>query len=255
MDPQEYSIMAHVEHKHWWFRGLRSLVLLSLKPRIKDNATILDAGCGTGENIGAIQTYLPSATVIGIDNNNIATSYAKIKVPGCITQGTINSLPIADSSVDAIINLDVIYHKDVDEQLALKEFTRVLKPAGILIMNLPAFEWLRTKHDIQIHTYHRYTTSEVRNTTYQVGFDVINCYYRNSLLFPFMVIDRLINKLLSRYTRGSSVKLPWAPINYVFTIVIGFENILIRFGIRFPVGGSVFSILKKPIKINGEFDG
>ena len=247
MDPQEYSIMAHAEHKHWWFKGLRNLVLLSLKSRIKHNATILDAGCGTGENTGAIQTYLPSATVIGIDNNNIATSYAKIKVPGCITQGTINSLPIADSSVDAIINLDVIYHKEVDEQLALEEFTRVLKPSGILIMNLPAFEWLRTKHDIRIYTSHRYTTAEVKNITHQAGFNIINCYYRNSILFPLMVIDRFINKLAARYTRGSSTKLPWAPINYVFSIIIQFENTLIQFGIRFPVGGSVFSILKKPI--------
>ena len=239
--------MAHAEHKHWWFKGLRNLVLLSLKSRIKHNATILDAGCGTGENTGAIQTYLPSATVIGIDNNNIATSYAKIKVPGCITQGTINSLPIADSSVDAIINLDVIYHKEVDEQLALEEFTRVLKPSGILIMNLPAFEWLRTKHDTRIYTSHRYTTAEVRNITHQVGFNIINCYYRNSILFPLMVIDRFINKLAARYTRGSSTKLPWAPINYVFSIIIQIENMLIQFGIRFPVGGSVFSILKKPI--------
>tara|TARA_B100000686_G_C16753196_1_gene953827 strand:- start:587 stop:1321 length:735 start_codon:yes stop_codon:yes gene_type:complete len=236
--------MAHVEQKHWWYRGLRDLVTFTLKSLVKHNPTILDAGCGTGENISVIQSYLPGATVIGIDNSTIAISYAKRKGLGYIAHGTINSMPIADSSVDAIISLDVLYHKDIDEESTLKEFVRILKPSGVLIMNLPAFEWLRTQHDIQIQTSHRYTTTDVRNKTYKAGFNVINCYYRNSLLFPFMIINRLIKKLPLKYTNKSSVNLPYAPINYIFSSILRLENKLIRMGIRFPAGGSVFCLLK-----------
>ena len=72
MDSQEYHIMAHVEQKHWWYRGLRDLVTFTLKSLVKHNPTILDAGCGTGENFIEIHSYLPGATVIGIDNSREA---------------------------------------------------------------------------------------------------------------------------------------------------------------------------------------
>ncbi len=78
-------------------------------------------------------------------------------------QATIVSLPFADECFDLITSFDVLYHRAVGNYgQALKEFHRVLKPGGCLFLRLPAYDWLRGRHDQAIHTAHRFTVPELR---------------------------------------------------------------------------------------------
>jgi ubiquinone/menaquinone biosynthesis C-methylase UbiE len=248
MDPDEYAVMARVESDHWWYSGLRDFVAAELGSLVNDNVTILDAGCGTGGTIEMFEQLFPIARLIGIDINPLAISHAKRKAGGIIAYGSINALPIADTSVDAITALDVIYHDDVDEKLAFSELNRVLKPDGIVVINLPAFEWLRSRHDEAIHTARRYTTGELREKASKAGFDITMCQYRNSLLFPFMMMQRFLRKSRVSAKSGSAVNLPPIPVNYLFGLVMTLENTLMRLGVRFPAGGSVFALLRKRVR-------
>ena len=245
MDAEEYSVMARVESDHWWYRGLRDRVVAELESRVSGDVTILDAGCGTGGTLVTLERRFPSARIIGIDASPLAISYAREKVGGSIAYGSVNALPVADSSIDAITSLDVIYHDGVDEKLALNEMIRVLKPNGIAVVNVPAFEWIRSRHDVAVHTAHRYTTGGFRGKAKASGFDVLTCQYRNSLLFPLMLVKRLMQRSNGHTKSNSAVNLPSLPINYLFGIVLAFENRLTRFGVKFPAGGSVFALLVK----------
>ena len=237
--------MARVESDHWWYRGLRDLVAAKLESRISGEMTILDAGCGTGGTIEMLGRRFPSARIIGIDISPLAISHARKKDGGSIALGSINSLPVADSSIDAIAALDVIYHVGVDEKMAFGELIRVLKPEGVVVINLPAYEWLRSDHDLAVHTAHRYTTGQIRAKATAAGFDILMCQYRNSFLFPLMLGQRFLRKFRGPVASQSAVNLPWLPINYLFGTVVALENTLIRLGVKFPAGGSVFALLKK----------
>ena len=243
MDAEEYSVMARVESNHWWYRGLRDRVVAELESRVSGDVTILDAGCGTGGTLVTLERRFPSARIIGIDASPLAISYAREKAGGSIAYGSVNALPVADSSIDAITSLDVIYHDGVDEKLALTEMVRVLKPDGIAVVNVPAYEWLRSVHDVAVHTAHRYTTGGFRDKAKGAGFDVISCQYRNSLLFPLMLARRLTQRSNGHTKSDSAVNRPSLPINYLFGIVLALENGLTRFGVKFPAGGSVFALL------------
>ena len=66
-------------------------------------------------------------------------------------------LPFRSSSFDIVTSFDVLYHRSViDEQIAVRETWRVLKPGGYFLMRLPAYRWLSSAHDRRAHGHRRY---------------------------------------------------------------------------------------------------
>jgi hypothetical protein len=80
--------------------------------------------------------------------------------------------------------------------VALAEFYRVLKPGGRLFLRLPAYDWLRGRHDKIIHTAHRFTTQEVGQALINRGFVIEKLSYANTLLFPLALARRLAEQAL-----------------------------------------------------------
>lgn len=245
MEPEEYPWMAQVEESHWWYRGLRERVIVECEGSVGEGTTILDVGCGGGGTMVALRSRFPSARIVGIDFSPLAIFHTARKGGGHLVYGNINDLPFADGTFDVIAALDVLYHAAVDEKRALQELLRVLRPAGIVIVNVPAFEWLRSDHDKVIHTARRYTTGRLRAKATEAGFEVVRCGYRNSLLFPLMLVERLIRKVFRPASPRSAVVRHWTPIDFLFGAILSLENRLLKCGVRFPAGGSVFAVLTK----------
>ena len=89
-----------------------------------------------------------------------------------------------------MIALDVIEHIKDDEE-ALKEIYRVLKPQGMAIIAVPAFMFLWGVTDVISHHYRRYTLSELRKKIENRRFSIIRSSYFNTFLFPFIALVRL----------------------------------------------------------------
>ena len=246
MEPEEYSLIADVEGHHWWHKGLRNRVIAELKGLVYEGIFILDAGCGTGGTVASFRACFPSATVVGVDFSPIALLHAKKKAGGQLTLGNVNTLPFADASFDIITALDVIYHAEIDEDHAFKEFMRIIKPGGKLLVNVPAYEWLRSDHDVVVHTARRYTVGKLRAKACEAGFGIVGCGYRNSLLFPLMVMQRITRRIWKSSSPKSAVIQHWGPVNVLLSIVLALENLLLSRGLKFWAGGSVFAVLKKP---------
>ena len=65
MDPEEYDIMFRVEDRHWWYVGLRALMgQFWLRFGLHGRLQVLDAGCGTGATLTALDTM---AQPVGVD--------------------------------------------------------------------------------------------------------------------------------------------------------------------------------------------
>jgi hypothetical protein len=131
----------------------------------------------------------------------------------------------------------------VDEPAALAELHRVLKPGGLVVLNLPAHEWLRSAHDIRVHTARRYERREIAEKLGHAGFDAARPRHWNSLLLPLMVLQR---KILKRDEGAKSDVQPFPPwLDASLFAVCRAETALLRAGLSFPMGGSVLATARR----------
>ncbi len=129
-----------------------------------------------------------------------------------------------------------------DASVALAEFRRVLKSGGILVINVAAYNWMRSYHDELMDTRHRSRRSELANLLRQAGFEVTLSSYANILIFPLIFARRKI--FVPRHP-SSDVK-PYPPLIEAFCgSMAALENLLLSTGIKLPVGNSVFIVAQK----------
>jgi ubiquinone/menaquinone biosynthesis C-methylase UbiE len=197
MEINEYQRMFLVEDYHWWYRGLRRLVADNVSRLISEtsDASILDAGCGTGGTMQVLSALVEKKNLIGIDINHYALCLTEFRNVGAVTQASIEMLPFNSGSFDIAISLDVLCLDRVDEKKAIIELSRVLKPQGHLIINLPAFNSLRGEHDKAVSIRYRYKIKEVKQLLVDLGFQPKVLRYWNSWLFPITALYRIKSRL------------------------------------------------------------
>ncbi len=243
VEAAEYDLMDAVEERMWWYRALHLRVLDALHRRPGAPGAFLDAGCGTG---GLLRRLAGKSTraLVGLDFNPEAARRAGAKSSALTTGGDANRLPFADASFGALVSMDVLCHRAVDPSLALAEFHRVLKPGGALVLNLPAFDWLHSAHDIRVHNARRFTAAQARVLLSEAGFTAIEARYWNALLLPLMILQR---KVLKSDVEAKSDVAPFPPwLDAMLYAVTGLERFLARIGLRYPAGGSVLITATRP---------
>jgi SAM-dependent methyltransferase len=178
----------------------------------------------------------PSLSLDGIDRSPLAVGLARERVArATIAEGDVHALPYDDGRFDAIVLADVLYHREVDPARALRECRRCLRPGGVVVVNVPAYEWLRGAHDVPTHAARRYTRRELVAETEGAGLATVQATYWNTLLFPLMVLRRKL------FRGGSDVHAYPALVEWLFGAAIAAERALLAWGSA-PFGGSVFVV-------------
>jgi ubiquinone/menaquinone biosynthesis C-methylase UbiE len=239
LERREYDKLNALEDEMWWFRGNRANLLTAFRARAErlPSGAVLDAGCGTGGLLATLARELPEWQPIGLDADALACAVARDKSSRPVCAGSANAMPVADRSLAAIFSADVLCHGKIDESLALAEFHRCLAVGGLLVMNLPSYQWLLSAHDHAVHNVRRYTQRRVRALLHGAGFAKIRMTYWNTILFPLMVLRRFV----ARRPDVSDVMPFPAPIETAFRGIMRIENGLLGHGIRLPFGGSLLA--------------
>jgi SAM-dependent methyltransferase len=207
---------------------------------------LLDAGCGTGGLLARLSAAQPDRALTGLDADSFACERARAKSGRPVCAGSVNALPFADGSFGVILSADVLCHRSVDEQAALAQFHRCLCENGVLILNLPAYDWLMSGHDRAVANARRYSRRQVVRLLEGAGFRVLFAGYWNTVLFPVMALTR---KLRSGGAGASSdVKLHPPAIEALCRAATAIEHAWLRRGRRLPFGGSVIAVAAKQSK-------
>lgn len=106
----------------------REIIMQHLEP----DTCLLDAGCGA--EMGFIRELSPNIRMsIGVDLGKVES----ITAPSSYAiRGDLHHIPFKDCSFDIIISMSVIEHLS-DPEKVFREFSRVLKPKGIVVVQTP----------------------------------------------------------------------------------------------------------------------
>jgi len=237
VDAEQYALMDAVEDDMWWYRALHARVESAIAGAAMPGS-LLDAGCGTGGTLARLAVASTGRALVGVEYHPAAARRATVKSGASVVAGTVDSLPFPDASFAIVTSLDVLSHAAVDPARALGEMHRVLRPGGLLVLNLPAFEWLRSAHDTRVHNARRFTSRGARDAVAAAGFEAIRTRYWNALLLPLMAVHR---RLAARAPDARSDVAPFPPwLDLSLYAVTDLERRLDGLGLAFPAGGSLF---------------
>jgi SAM-dependent methyltransferase len=246
MEKIEYETMFAVENDFWWYRGLHDLVLRfvrSFVPGPMHPMRILDAGCGTGRMMELLQPY---GDVEGFDFSPEAMRFCAHRGLNAVSLQDLVTWRGARDAYDIIVCLDVLYHDSIsDEDAIVNEFYRALKPGGTLIVNLPAFELLRRRHDRAVHTRKRFIKKETVGRYKAMGFFINRASYRLPHFFLIILCKKWVERLLGDKRTGSDLAMPPRWLNELLTWCNRLENRCIASGISLPFGTSLFIVARK----------
>jgi glycosyltransferase involved in cell wall biosynthesis/2-polyprenyl-3-methyl-5-hydroxy-6-metoxy-1,4-benzoquinol methylase len=103
---------------------------------LRDGERVLDCGCGMGFHLMAMQK-LHDLRLVGLDPDPARLARAEQEgATADLVVGEAERLPFEHGSFDKILMTEVLEHLD-DDQAALHEVARVLRPGGVLAISVP----------------------------------------------------------------------------------------------------------------------
>ena len=248
MNPSEFSTLTESEQSLWWFRGMKRMLFAVLDPlalqfRI---GKVLEAGSGTGYMARQLRerygwTMFPVELAWeGVSNTRSQSGVWPV-------QADIAACPFPAGCFDAVVSLDVLVHFPAGgEAAAIREFARVLRPGGLLLLRVSALDVLKSRHSVFTHERQRFTRRRLELAVAEQGFEIRRLTYANALLLPvalarFRVWEPLTNAPPASGTAGPLPR--W--LDRLLYLHLAVETRWIAWGFGFPAGQSLLLVAQK----------
>jgi SAM-dependent methyltransferase len=106
-----------------------------------------------------------------------------------VLRSDATKLPLADDSIDLVVAFDLLEHLE-DDDAAVREVHRVLRPTGTYLIAVPADPRLWSAHDEAVDHVRRYTRAELLALLDRGGFEAADVRSWNVLLRPVVAMRR-----------------------------------------------------------------
>ena len=196
MNPDEFAKLDQIDRTHWFYCGKRAIVRHWVDRYLSLSASdlFIDAGCGTGTLLSEMATR---CRVIGLDNHEESIARAGPCVEamgGTVLMTGLEKIELPDGCAAVVTALDVLEHLD-DDTAALRELARLLRPAGLMVVTVPALPSLWSDWDVALHHRRRYTRQQLLTLIQQPELEVLRCVYFNAAVLPLIALIRMGRKL------------------------------------------------------------
>jgi SAM-dependent methyltransferase len=161
-----------------------ALSQLRIHLREKADPTILEIGCSSGFMLKTIAESFPGATVVGADVVReplfkLAKAFPNLP----LMRFDLLRCPLPSASFDAIVILNVLEHIQ-DDEAAIRQLHRLLKPGGIVVVEVPAGPQLYDAYDKALMHFRRYRAGDLAKTLARSGFSIIRQSHLGFFLYP-----------------------------------------------------------------------
>ena len=213
MNNDEILLLDRLEADHWWYRN-RKVALRYWANNLIQGSKVLDAGSASGAN---------TLVLISLDFNVTSIEMSEY---GCELQrnkgiavvcGDLCSIPCDDNSFDAIVCMDVLEHIQ-DDDLAVSELSRVLRPGGKFLITVPEDMKLWSQHDVSVNHFRRYSRKDICKLLEDTDFEIENVWSSNVFLKPLI-------KALRKKSTGSDLETVPKFLNWLLLFWANIERL------------------------------
>lgn len=236
MNPDTYAAAARSEDRHWWFSARRQILGAVLDRFLTGPAArlVLEVGCGNGGNLPLLARY---GEVFAVEMAEDARARAAARGLARVEAGALpGALPFEGVAFDVVAALDVMEHV-ADDRAAVAALRARLKPGGLLLLTVPAFMWLWSRHDEISHHRRRYALGALTALVRRGGFEVAHATYFNTVLFPLGVAHIKLSRWLTADAH-SGLRVPPQPLNALLRTLFAAERHLVP-RLSLPFGISI----------------
>lgn len=233
MKKEAFKLLQEAEQS-WWYKG-RSLVIRAMITRSRITTpleSILDFGAGFGGMHSELTNLSPQVYAFEPEEN------ARIVVAHHGYTATYSTSAEALSKSYSLIGLfDVIEHIE-DDKTFLASLNKALVPDGLLVITVPAYQFLWSGHDVIHQHFRRYTRHSLSNLITNAGYEILTISYWDTFLFLPAAFMRLLGQ-----SGSSALALPNF-LNALLLFVVKIESKILRFR-SLPFGVSLVVIARK----------
>lgn len=181
--PRADSSPSLKQGTHWWYRVRSDLLEVMFAKSLLRADVILDVGSADAPSL----SWLPDRDrVVSVDIDLAALG------PNSVCADA-SRLPFSDRTFGAVTAFDVVEHFE-SEDLIIRELTRVLQPAGVLCVSVPAYQWAWTGFDVAQGHYRRYTRQRLVAAMERHGLQVVRLTHAFASMFPAFAGARLMDR-------------------------------------------------------------
>ena len=109
----------------------------------------------------------------------------------------------SEAKYDLIVAIDVVEHVENDDKF-IDVLLQHLNPSGLILICVPAFQFLWSRHDVFLGHYRRYRLKRLVRLFGKDELRIIDKGYLYVLLFPVVALVRMLNSLINHYLHARS---------------------------------------------------
>lgn len=229
-------LQIHRNKVDWWLETKAKVILSILTTTFEDkDVTILDIGSGTGFLASYVREHGYNKITVS-DRSKTALNLLNKQFDSVISINLPNK-PNLRKKYHCILLLDVMEHIR-DDYSTLENLKKLLKPNGVIIITVPAFEFLWSQKDIRVEHMRRYTFKTLKRVIQIAKLNIEYITYYNFFLFFPAILYSLVNKRNEKISRYKS--MPHKMFKNIFQLEVPF--IINKF--KFPFGVSLLAIVR-----------
>jgi SAM-dependent methyltransferase len=242
-DPAWYEELSAREDENFWFRARAALIVRHLRSACPGMRSFAEFGCGTGHVLAAVHRAFPAAELTATEFFEEGLQAARRRVPSARFLRVDLEEAGLDSPVDAVGAFDVLEHIR-DDAAAARSLAASVRRGGSVLVTVPQHPGLWSWQDECSMHQRRYRSSGISALLSEAGLRVEREVSFVSLLLPLMVA--------SRKARVGPPPDPMAEFrisgwtNGLLHAVMQVEDALRRCGVRYPAGGSLLVVARRP---------
>ena len=243
MDTEYGARYRQLFERHWWWRARERVILDALEAHrpAAGYRAVLDIGCGDGLFFDRLLAIPGVSLVEGIEPAEALVS------PRGAHRARITVAPFDASfaphrNYSAILMLDVLEHLP-DPVGALQHALSLLEPGGVILVTVPAFMALWTRHDQLNHHYTRYDERSFRALAAEAGMRIDEVRY----FFRWTAAAKVATRVIEAFVSGEP-KFPEVPPEAVNRALYGLSRLEERVmgGLKVPFGSSLLAVGGRP---------